>query len=96
MSFDGDVPAGTGTLYVRDGVGLVDWGATAPDFRRRGGQGAVMGRRIEDALDLGCRLLTTETGEAVSGDPQHSYNNIRRMGFRESHVRDNYAPPKVT
>ncbi len=49
MSFGGDVPAGTGTLYVRDGVGLVDWGATAPDFRRRGGQGAVMGRRIEDA-----------------------------------------------
>ncbi len=49
-----------------------------------------------DALDLGCAALGTETGEEVPGDPQHSYNNIRRAGFVETHVRANYAPPKTS
>jgi 2-keto-4-pentenoate hydratase/2-oxohepta-3-ene-1,7-dioic acid hydratase in catechol pathway len=30
----------------------------------------------------------------VEGDPQHSYKNIVRMGFRPAYVRENYAPPK--
>lgn len=92
MSFDGDQPAGTGGLYVRDGIALCDMGATAPAFRRRGSQSALLGRRIADAIDMGCREIFTETGEAVEGDPQHSYKNILRMGFREEYVRENYAP----
>lgn len=92
MSFDGDKPAGTGGLFVRDGVGYCDWGSTVAEFRRRGGQTALLRRRIADAIDMGCRLLVTETGEAVPGDPQHSYKNILRMGFKEAFVRENYAP----
>jgi GNAT superfamily N-acetyltransferase len=94
MSFDGDTPAGCGTLFVKDDLGWLDWGATAPAFRGRGGQSAILARRVQAALDLGCRALGTETGEEVPGDPQHSYNNIRRAGFVETHVRANYAPPK--
>ena len=94
MSFDGDTPAGTGTMFVRDGIAWLDWGATAPPFRRRGGQAAVLRRRILDALDLECRSMVTATGEEVEGDPQHSYNNIIRMGFRPHTLRDNYEPPR--
>lgn len=94
MSFDGDEPAGTGGLFVRDGVGYCDWGATAPAFRRRGSQSALLRRRIVDAIDMGCRIIVTETGEEVEGDPQHSYKNIMRMGFKEDFVRENYAPPR--
>jgi len=94
MSFDGDEPAGTGGLFVRDGIGLCDFGATAPAFRRRGSQGALLHRRIVDAIDMGCRMIVTETGEEVEGDPQHSYKNILRMGFEEAFVRENYAPPR--
>ena len=94
MSFDGDEPAGTGGLYVRDGVGLCDMGATAPAFRRRGSQSALLHRRIADAIEMGCRLIVTETGEEVDGDPQHSYKNILRMGFEEDVVRENWAPPR--
>ncbi len=36
-------------------------------------------------------MLTT-TGEEVEGDPQHSYKNIVRAGFREAYVRENFAP----
>lgn len=94
MSFAGGEPAGTGTMYVDGEVAWLDWGATDPRFRGRGGQSAVLHRRIADALDLGCRLLLTETGESVPGDPQHSYNNIVRMGFRPDTLRANYAPPR--
>jgi len=92
VSFDGETPAGTGVLYVDGRHGWLGWGATAPAFRKRGGQRAVLARRIHDALDLGCRRLFTETGEAVAGDPQHSYHNIEWAGFRADYVRENYAP----
>jgi GNAT superfamily N-acetyltransferase len=94
MSFVDGEPAGVGALYVKDGLGDIDFGATAPKFRGRGSQSAVLARRIECALDLGCREMVTCTGVAVPGDPQHSYKNIKRVGFRETYIRDNYAPPR--
>lgn len=92
MSFAGDEPAGTGALFTRDGVGWTDFGATSPDFRRRGSQSAVLAKRIDHAIGLGCRRIYTCTGEDVAGDPQHSFRNILRMGFETAHVRENYAP----
>jgi GNAT superfamily N-acetyltransferase len=90
---DGTVVA-TGGLYVHEGIGWTDFGATEPAFRGRGAQSALLRHRIACALDLGCRLIGTATGEAVPGDPQHSYRNILKMGFRESYLRDNYAPSR--
>lgn len=89
---DGEV-VGTGGLFVRDGIGWLDFGATDPRHRGQGSQSAILRQRIVDALDLGCRVIGTATGEAVPGDAQHSYNNIKRMGFREAYLRENYAPP---
>ena len=86
----------TGGLFVRDGIGWIDFGATTPRFRGRGAQSALLRQRIIDALDLGCRIVATSTGEAVPGDPQHSYGNIRKMGFREAGLRENYALPRRT
>ena len=94
MSFDGDIAAGTGSMFVKDGAAWMDWAATDPRFRRRGSQSAILAQRISDALDLGCHLLVTATGEEVPGDPQHSYHNILRKGFEPAYVVKNYAPPK--
>lgn len=94
MSFDGDTPAGAGAVYVRGDLAWSDYGATAPAYRRRGSQAALLARRVEHALALGCREIFTCTGEAVPGDPQHSYRNILKVGFEETYVRENYAPPK--
>jgi GNAT superfamily N-acetyltransferase len=91
MSFDGETPAGTGALFVSDGVGWLGFGATKPEFRGRGAQAAVLAARIETALDLGCRVIITETGEAVPGDKQHSYKNILKAGFRELYLRENFS-----
>jgi GNAT superfamily N-acetyltransferase len=90
MSFDGNCPAGVGALYVKNGYGWIDFGATAPAFRRRGSQGVLMAARLERALELGCKKVFTCTGVNVPGDPQHSYGNILRAGFAEDYVRENY------
>lgn len=92
MSFDGEAPAGTGAIFVDDSTAALDWGATHPEFRRRGGQTAVLGRRIRYARDLGCETICTMTGEAVPNDPQHSYNNILKNGFEEAYLRENWIP----
>ena len=92
MSFAGDTPAGTGVVFVDGNVGALDWGATHPDFRQRGGQTAVLSTRIRFALDAGCSMVCTMTGEAVPGDPQHSYGNILRSGFEEAYLRENWVP----
>ena len=94
MSFDGDTPAGTGAVFVDGDVAALDWGATQPDFRRRGGQTALISARIRFALEQGCETICTMTGEAVPGDPQHSYSNIRKSGFEEAYLRENWVPAR--
>ena len=92
LSFSGDTPAGAGAMYVLGDSAWMEWGATDPNFRRKGSQAAIMSARVRKALDLGCYYMFTDTGEAVHGDPQHSYKNILKAGFRESVLRENYAP----
>ncbi len=92
MSFDGTEPAGTGALFVRDGIGYLDFGATHPDYRRRGSQSALLSTRLQAAIDAGCTTIVTMTGEAVPGDEQHSYRNIQKAGFNEDYLRENWIP----
>jgi GNAT superfamily N-acetyltransferase len=92
MSFDGDTPAGTGALFTRGGIGYLDFGATRPDFRRRGGQTAVLRTRLLAAGEAGCEAVVTMTGEAVAGEEQHSYRNIERAGFSPAYLRENWVP----
>lgn len=86
------VPAGTGALFVSNGVGWCDWGATAPAFRGRGVQLALLRHRIIEADELGLARVHTCTGAPVPADPQHSYRNILRCGFEETLLRRNLAP----
>jgi len=94
MSFEGDEPVGTGALFVNNGCGWTDFGATSPRFRQRGSQAALLAARIDYARELGCRALISCTGEAVPGDPQHSYGNLLKAGFRETYIKENYAPAR--
>ncbi len=91
-SFDGQTMAGTGAMFVHDEIAWLDWAATSPQYRCKGSQSAIMAARIDQAKSLGCKHIVTETGEAVEGDPQHSYKNILKHGFTEMRVRQNYKP----
>lgn len=92
VSYEDEKPAGAGALFVNENVGWFEWGATLPEFRRRGSQASIMAARLSLARELDCKYIFTETGEAVEGDPQHSYKNILKAGFKESILRQNYAP----
>jgi GNAT superfamily N-acetyltransferase len=95
MSFAGDEPAGAAGMFVHGGIAWFDWAATDPAFRRRGSQGALMRVRIETAIKLGCSHLVTTTGEAVPGDPQHSWGNIGRYGFEPVYRARNFVVSSV-
>lgn len=92
MTFDEDTPAGTGLVYIDGECAWFDWAATDPAYRRRGSQRALLARRIEEAVAGGCTRLMTCTGEAVPGDPQHSYHNIEWAGFEPKFLRENWTP----
>jgi GNAT superfamily N-acetyltransferase len=92
MTFDGDTPIGTGLLSIDGDRAWFEWAATDPAFRQQGSQRALLARRIEDAVDAGCTRLLTCTGEAVPGQPQHSYHNIEWAGFEPMFVRENWIP----
>ncbi|NIP37667.1 MAG: GNAT family N-acetyltransferase [Candidatus Dadabacteria bacterium] len=95
VTYDGDKPAGAGALFICENMGWFEWGATLPEFRRRGSQASIMAARINLAREYGCKYIFTETGEAVEGGPQHSYKNIMRAGYEESIMRQNYAPSNI-
>jgi GNAT superfamily N-acetyltransferase len=93
VSFDGEAPAGAGAIFFHGDVGWLGLGATLPEHRGRGSQGAILAARIGEARERGCRLVVTETGENVASRPAGSYRNIVRAGFEEAYVRPNWASP---
>ena len=91
LAFAEDEPAAIGSLIVSGEWGSLVNGATLPDYRRRGGQGAIMAERIREGIALGCRWLTTETGEDTPESPNPSYRNMLRSGFELAYLRPNYT-----
>jgi len=95
MSYDSDQPVGTGALYINKGIGWLGAGATLPMYRRRGGQAALMTRRIQDGMALGCTWFVTETDAERPDHPNPSYHNMLRTGFKTGYLRANYLSPAL-
>jgi hypothetical protein len=95
-AFDGDDPVATGALFVSDGIGWLGYAATLPTHRNRGGQGAIMARRIADAAELGCDVVHTETAAETADAPNPSYRNMIRAGFELAYLRPNFSSPPPT
>jgi hypothetical protein len=81
-SADG-APAGMAAVYIQDGVGHLNVGATLPAFRERGIHLALVYRRIADAARAGCDLVMGDTG----GFASTSQNNMERAGMRIAFTR---------
>jgi GNAT superfamily N-acetyltransferase len=93
---DGGRVVAAGLLFVADGVGYLAAAATDPDHRRRGAQSALLAARIRRAVELGCRVIFSETGERVTGERNSSYDNMLRQGFRPIYRRANWTPKGIT
>lgn len=88
---DGDRIVGGAAMYVAGERGWLGIGAVQPDARRRGGQSALLARRLADGLALGVRLFATETGKPLAGEPHPSFSNIQRTGFAIAYERANWT-----
>lgn len=84
-------PVSAAVLYMRDGVAWYGAAATIPTGRRRGGQRAILARCIADAIAAGCTNIASETGEAVPGEPNSSFENMLRSGFTVAYSRANFT-----
>lgn len=83
-----------GAVFIDGERAWLGIGATLEQHRKLGAQGALLAARIALAAQAGCSVLSTETGEAVSNEPNPSLANIRRAGFEQVCSRMNLAPPK--
>ena len=93
LTYDGNQAVGAGALYLTEEVAWLGYGATLETHRGRGSQSALFARRIRDARELGAELVVTETGEDLPEDPNPSYRNMLRAGFRPAYSRQNWLPP---
>jgi hypothetical protein len=91
VSFAGDAAAGAAALFVDGDFAWLGIGATRPEMRKRGGQSALLARRIADAARFGAKYAVTETGVPQPGQPAPSYANILKAGFVVAYVRPNWS-----
>lgn len=78
---DGAV-AGGGSVRFTDGIAQLTGAATAPAYRRRGVQSALLRARLADAAAAGCELAVVTT--APGSLSQH---NVQRRGFQLLYTR---------
>jgi ribosomal protein S18 acetylase RimI-like enzyme len=76
------VPAGGGSLRITEGIAQLTGAATAPAFRRRGIQSALLAARLADATAAGCEVavITVQPGSK-------SQQNAQRRGFGLLYIR---------
>jgi hypothetical protein len=95
LAYDGPDAIATGAMYVMGDVAWLGMGSTLPAHRRRGAQGALLARRLEDGIELGCRWFVTETGAEDPDRPNASLRNMLRAGFEVAYLRRNYTPRPI-
>jgi hypothetical protein len=81
VDYDGE-PGSASVLYVTEGVAQLFVATTIPAFRGRGGQRALIQRRLADGQAAGCDLATSQT-VIDNASPR----NMARQGFQELHLR---------
>jgi len=86
LASDGGRPIGAAAMFARGREAWLGLGATDPSARGRGAQTLLLARRISDAARMGASEVYTETGEPVEGEPQTSYRNIVKAGFKRANL----------
>jgi GNAT superfamily N-acetyltransferase len=82
LAFCDGVVAGGGSMRMSEGIAQLTGAATAPSYRRRGVQTALLSVRLADAARAGCDLavVTTQPGSK-------SQQNVQRRGFHLLYTR---------
>lgn len=91
LAFDAEVPIATGVLYVQERIGWLGWAVTLPDHRRKGVHQALLVHRLNEAMRMGCTLVSAETRGETKDAPNPSYHNLQRLGFQLAYLRLHYS-----
>lgn len=86
-----DEVVGGAALFLDGSRAWLGMAAVLPEYRRRGGQGALMSQRIRDAISAGAVRIFTETGEPVEKGANPSLNNVERSGFEKIYSRTQFT-----
>lgn len=78
VAMDKDVVAAASLLFTSGPIGYLGWSTTREEFRRKGGQAALIETRLRLAAELGCTACVSETNTSVEG----SLRNLVRAGFK--------------
>lgn len=92
---DGDAIVGGACLFRQGDTVWLGMGSVLASHRRRGGQQALIARRLADAAAAGCRWAVTETGEPIADEPNPSLANMKRCGFETVASRLNFERRSV-
>lgn len=87
---DGQAIVGGACMFGQADTSWLGMGSVLASHRRRGGQQALIARRIADAAAAGCRWVVTETGEPMADEPNPSLANMKRCGFETVASRLNF------
>lgn len=90
LALDGGVPLGAALSHIADGRCWLGWAATAPAFRNRGVQKALLRARLLDARAEGCRLVSADVELPASGAAPPSLRALESCGFRLAYWRTSY------
>jgi hypothetical protein len=85
LAYDGPVAVGCGAAYETGGIVWLGFGGVLASHRRRGGQAALIARRIEDTAGQ-CHTAIVDVAQGSS-----SHRNYLRAGFVEAGVRPIYG-----
>ena len=91
LAYSGDRPVASGALFINGRTGYLGLGSTRDGFRRRGAQEALIQRRVQDGIALGCKRFFTETTQDTPQNPNPSFHNMLRAGFQLEYARQNYV-----
>ncbi|MBE2227247.1 MAG: GNAT family N-acetyltransferase [Ignavibacteria bacterium] len=91
MAFDKDKPAGSAGVCITGETAYLSFANVLPEYRNRGIQGELLKLRTEAARKRGVKWIFVDTGEDSEEDPNPSYWNILRCGFRLMYNRPNYV-----
>jgi GNAT superfamily N-acetyltransferase len=90
MAFEKNIPVATAAFYHYGKHAWFGLASTRSDFRGKGGQSALLAKRIEDCRQLGVEIIIAETAEQTSEKESPSYRNVLRAGFNAAYKRPNY------
>jgi hypothetical protein len=91
LAFAGTKPVSAAAMYINGEVAWLGWASTLKSHRKHGGQRAMLARRIEEGLALGCKWFVAETEEDTLEQSNPSYRNLLRSGFKLAYMRRNYT-----